>query len=101
VKSAFPASMNCSVSFMVRDSRSSVAKRKTGGGGNRRDPSDQGAEVEFAQAAVFNVIDGQQDNHSQSITYAQGTIPPDKLQDKLTPEHLHEEVKEKSAHRYF
>jgi len=43
----------------------------------------------------------QQDNHSQSTTYGQVTIPPDKLQDKLTPEHQHEEVKEKSAHRYF
>ena len=43
----------------------------------------------------------QQDNHSQSTTYGQVTIPPDKLQDKLTTEHQHEEVKEKSAHRYF
>jgi len=53
----------------------------------------------FAEECL--VMMEQQDNHSQSTTYGQVTIPPDKLQDKLTPEHQHEEVKEKSAHRYF
>ena len=41
---------------MVRDSRSSVAKRKAGGGGHGGDPSNERAQVEFAQAPVFHVI---------------------------------------------